>query len=179
MAGTLCGQADPPLNATGKEQANALAASLKGWNVQRLYASDLQRAIQTAIPLAELWNVALEPRIDLREISFGAWEGKRWSEIRAHWPGRGTMESWPDLCAPTGETFASFRGRILRALNEIIAERADETIAMVLHLGVIQVMLRELSSPGRIRDLNQRIDYCAVYRIRIDGSSSELVDLHT
>ena len=180
MAGSLCGQVDPPLNATGREQANALAVSLEDWNIQRLYASDLLRALQTALPLAALWDTAIQPRTDLREISFGAWEGKRWSEVRADQPKLLAMESSLELSAPDGEPFALFRDRIVHALSEIVADLgSSQAGAIVTHLGVIRLILSELRLAGKIWDPQQRIDYCAVYRIRIDGDSSELLELRT
>src|ERR1700685_2736802 len=86
MSGTFCGQSDPPLNLMGIAQARALALLAAGWNVRRLYTSDLRRAVQTAEPLADLWKIPIEPRSGFREISFGHWEGKRWAEIRDEEP---------------------------------------------------------------------------------------------
>jgi len=44
----LQGQADPPLNATGRHQAAELAGALRDQHVQRIVSSDLRRALQTA-----------------------------------------------------------------------------------------------------------------------------------
>jgi broad specificity phosphatase PhoE len=174
MAGTLCGQLDPPLNAMGKEQAGALAALLQQWDVRRLYASPLQRAIQTARPLAELWDIPIVVRRDLREISFGDWEGKRWSQIRAKYPTITTLESSPELGAPGGETFACFRERVLLALKQSLAECDGELIAFVTHQGVIRVLINEISPENRVGGPPKRIDHCSVYRIRVNGVRLEL-----
>jgi broad specificity phosphatase PhoE len=171
---------DPPLNATGREQANALAVSLKSRNIHRLYASDLRRALQTALPLAVLWESTIKARSDLREISFGAWEGKRWSDVRADQPKVPAMESSFELSAPGGEPFGLFRDRTLHALSEIVADLgSSQAAAIVTHLGVIRLILSELRLAGTIWDPQQRIGYCAVYRIRIDGDCCELLDLQT
>ena len=175
MTGTLCGQSDPPLNATGREQATALASLLSGWNVRRLYASDLQRAVETAQPLAELWSIPIVTRSDLREISFGAWEGRRWSEIRNDRTDIRAMESLPELCAPGGETFSCFRDRIRQALKETIAGSGGETTAIVTHLGVMRVVLSDLSSANGIWSPQQRIEPCSIYQIRVSGCSLEFV----
>lgn len=174
MTGRLCGQIDPPLNAMGREQASALEVQLRRWNVRRLYASDLQRAVETAQALAKSWDIPIVPRSDLREISLGAWEGRRWSEIRAAGPDIKSLESSPELCAPGGETFACFRDRSLRALKEIVAECNGHLGAVVTHLGVIRVVLNELSSANRVWEPQQSIDHCSVYRIRISGAVLEL-----
>ena len=69
------GQRDVPLDAAGECQAQRLARALAGVGISALYSSDLQRAQQTAAPLAAL--IALEPVLDrgLRERSFGSFEG--------------------------------------------------------------------------------------------------------
>jgi broad specificity phosphatase PhoE len=160
MTGTLCGQLNPPLNALGREQATALAPLLRKWNVRRLYASDLQRAIQTAQPLAELWGIPIMARSDLREISFGTWEGKRWSEVRALTPDIAALES-------------SFRHRVLRALSGIVAECDGQLTAIVTHLGVMRVIFNEFSSTNQASAPLRTIDHCSVFAIRVDGSVLE------
>ena len=110
-------------------------------------------------------------------MSFGVWEGKKWSEVHTHSPERETSEGSPDISPLGGETSTSFRCRILQALSGIIADPCGGTIAIVTHLGVIRVILNELRVAGRTWDPQQRIGCCAVYRIRIDEESSELVDL--
>jgi alpha-ribazole phosphatase/probable phosphoglycerate mutase len=176
MAGTLCGQVDPSLNALGREQASSLPLLFRSRNVRRLYTSDLQRAAQTARSLAEVWGVPVVQMADLREISFGSWEGKRWSEVRASGPNITAMESSPELGAPGGETFACFRTRVLLALKSAIADSNGCTSAIVTHLGVMRVILTELTSTGAIWNPQQRIEYCAVYRFGISGSSLVLLD---
>jgi alpha-ribazole phosphatase/probable phosphoglycerate mutase len=173
MNGTLCGQSDPPLNAMGRAQATALAALLRTWNVRRLYTSDLRRAVQTAHPLAKLWAIPVDTRSDLREMSFGDWEGRSWSQIRANQPEIANMESSLNLCAPGGETFACFRVRVLRALKEIVLECNGSLTAIVTHLGVIRVLLKELSSGDCMWEPWHRIDHCSVYHVCVDATFLE------
>lgn len=167
MSGTFCGRSDPPLNATGTLQARALAVLLRGWKVRRLYASDLRRALQTAEPLADLWNIPVAPRSGFREISFGHWEGRRWSEICGDQPDITKMESLPELSAPGGETFACFRDRVLRTLQETVVESDQDLTAIVTHLGVIRVLLKELGPADLVWNPEQRIEHCSVHRVRL------------
>jgi broad specificity phosphatase PhoE len=173
MNGTLCGQSDPPLNAAGRAQASALADLLGSWKVRRLYASDLQRAVQTALSLGRRWGIPVQARSSLREISFGAWEGRTWSQIRAEQPDVSKMETPTEICAPGGETFASFRDRVMRALNETITECDGRLTAIVTHLGVMRVILKELSSADSVWEPWQRIDHCSVHRILVDKTLLE------
>lgn len=175
MAGTLCGHSDPPLNREGRKQAGALASLLQNTPVRRLYSSDLQRAVQTALPLSAAWRIAAISCEDLREISFGDWEGRRWAEIRASFPDTQTMDSSPELCAPRGERFAVFRERVLRIFRNIVATSNGVCTAIVTHLGVIRVVLGELFPADPLWRPDHKMDYCAVYRMRLRSGSSELL----
>lgn len=171
MTGTFCGQSDPPLNAAGRAQACDLAEQLKDCNVGRLYASNLRRAVETAEPLAEAWCIPVTTLAALREISFGEWEGKCWSQIRADKPDIRAMESSPELSAPGGETFESFHGRVLRVLRKVILECNGHLTAVVTHLGVLRILLKELSTPDCSWDSHQRIEPCAVYKVRVPSAA--------
>src|ERR1700684_516802 len=86
MAGKLCGSMDPPLNDVGRGQANDLVSLLRSRDIRLIYASDLLRAVQTAEYLSSDLSIPIVVRPDLREISFGEWEGRRWSELKAGLP---------------------------------------------------------------------------------------------
>jgi broad specificity phosphatase PhoE len=178
MDGTLCGQSDPPLNAIGREQADSLAQQLRACNVRHLYTSDLQRAIQTAQPIAKLWGVPIVPRRALREIDFGYWEGKRWSQVRGETPDITTIESLPDFSAVGGESFVYFRERVVRVLNEITTICDGQPAAVITHLGVICAILRELKLASHVWVPQQRIGYCAIQRVRISGPVLETSEKH-
>lgn len=167
MAGTLCGQSNPPLNAMGRKQAKLLAHLLQGCKFRRLYTSDLLRAVETAQPLQLLCDADLVVRKELREIDFGEWEGKRWSQIHRDGAGITSLESSPDLCPPGGETFGCFRDRVLRELNEIAADCNRAPTIVVTHLGVIRLALKELGPANEALALPHRIDYCSVHRLLI------------
>ena len=169
FTGSFCGQSDPPLNAMGRTQAIALAGELGSRQVRRLYASDLKRAVQTAQILGERWGIPVEAKSGFREISFGAWEGRRWAEIRAENPDVTPMESSGDFSAPGGESFDCFRTRVLCTLKQTLAECQGHLIAIVTHLGVIRVVLKELNSATFVWEPQQRIDHCSVYRMRADS----------
>jgi glucosyl-3-phosphoglycerate phosphatase len=124
------GQADPPLDDVGKQQATAGARLLAGFAPTAIASSDLCRAVQTARPLAELLglSVALDPR--LRERSLGAWEGltrdevvRRHPEEYAHWlAGR-------EVHQDGGESRAELTERVTAAL----AATEDGTVVLVTH----------------------------------------------
>lgn len=144
MAGTFCGQSDPPINLSGQTQVNGLIARLAVETFDAVYSSDLRRAMETATPIAEAFRLPLHATSDLREIHFGDWEGLTWNEIEEHdrdyahrW-----VQSFPALPSPGGESFASFERRVLREVAQLRSIENAKRIAVITHGGVMRVVLR-------------------------------------
>jgi alpha-ribazole phosphatase len=140
------GRTDEPLNAVGRLQVEALAQLLRAKRrCGRCVCSPLQRATQTAEILRSVTGCAPEIDADLREIDFGRWEGKMFSEIRDS--SAEEVERWarfsPDFAFPGGESLRDFLDRVRRAADRLAADEA-ETILAVTHGGVIKVMLCHL-----------------------------------
>ncbi|MBV8569424.1 MAG: histidine phosphatase family protein [Acidobacteriaceae bacterium] len=173
MAGTLCGQSDPPLNAAGIKESESLAQRLQMSSVPyRLYASDLKRAMQTAQPIAKLLRISIMARAGLREMDFGEWEGKRWAQIAGNNSGTMGIEALFDVGPPGGETFARFRKRVLQTLGEVITESKGQPVAIVTHLGVMVTILGEFAAATDVWT-PPRIDYCGVCSIGIKADVLE------
>jgi glucosyl-3-phosphoglycerate phosphatase len=80
------GQADPPLDDVGRQQAMVSARLLTAYSPTSIVSSDLCRAVQTARPLAELLGLPVMLDRRLRERSLGAWEGLTRDEVVRHHP---------------------------------------------------------------------------------------------
>ena len=107
--GRFQGQTDVPLSPHGRRQVAALAQRLRAETLHTLYASDLQRAWETAQAIAT-WHalqVHAEPR--LREMAFGCWEGLAYDEIQRQDAERLTTWERDQLhsAPPGGETLAA------------------------------------------------------------------------
>ncbi|MFH1907463.1 MAG: histidine phosphatase family protein, partial [Chloroflexota bacterium] len=59
------------LNETGREQAAELARTLAGVPLKALYSSPLERAVETAEPLAMALRLEVQPRPDLTDTDVG------------------------------------------------------------------------------------------------------------
>ncbi|MBC7242501.1 MAG: alpha-ribazole phosphatase [Anaerolineae bacterium] len=148
------GQTDVPLNELGRRQAEALGRRLAGETIHAVYASDLQRAVDTAIPLAvpRRLEIIKEPR--LRELNFGEWEGHTFEEIRQRDPE--AYQAWlraPErFSAPGGETDTQLRERVRAWLDEVRAKHDEQTIAVVAHGGSLIILLQiTLGLPSEAR----------------------------
>ena len=74
--GRFQGHSDIALSQEGRAQAAALGRNLAVDDVDAIYASDLTRAMETAAPLAKRFGLEVIPDAALRELNFGAWEGR-------------------------------------------------------------------------------------------------------
>ncbi|NDC36881.1 MAG: histidine phosphatase family protein [Proteobacteria bacterium] len=76
---------DPELTAEDHEMARFFAQRYENTLFAAVYCSPLRRAQQTVAPLAARNKLSVQTRAELREISFGAWEGKTVAEVEAEY----------------------------------------------------------------------------------------------
>jgi alpha-ribazole phosphatase len=147
------GQSDTPLNGTGKAQAAALARRLAGDEVHAIYASDLQRAWQTAQAVGGALGMAVQPEPGLREIHFGLWEGKTHQEILGQYGEE--YADWianPECAPPEGESFGQVAARLDTVLARLRRDHQDQTVLFVGHGGSITTLIcRALELPIQMR----------------------------
>ena len=80
------GQLDVPLNDVGRWQARRLSQAVADESIAAIYASDLQRAYETARAVATACGLPIVTEPGLRERRFGEFEGFTWKEIETRWP---------------------------------------------------------------------------------------------
>jgi 2,3-bisphosphoglycerate-dependent phosphoglycerate mutase len=138
------GHGDSPLTEKGLAQAEAIAARLASEPFEVLVASDLGRAMQTALAIGRRCGhcVIADPR--LRERSFGAGEGMTYAEIDRAWPDvfSRVRETDPDFVIPGGESRRQFHARVRDAFVALAREYQGRRIAVVAHGGVLAVLYR-------------------------------------
>ena len=163
------GHVDVGLNATGLEQARRLARRLSGEAAHRIYASDLLRAQQTAQPLGQALGLATLTDAALREQSFGQVDGMRVDDIKAQHPQ--AWEGWlrfeEDYCMPQGETTRQFHGRVMDAVHRLVASHPGETLVIVTHGGVLDMIYRTARSLGLSGPRQSEIPNAGVNRVRM------------
>jgi broad specificity phosphatase PhoE len=137
------GRADPPLSERGVDQARRLGESLTTPTLDRVIASDLQRAFATASHVAAHHRLEPHPDPRLREHDVGRWEGRRRQEIEdfdAEALARFDAGE-PNARAGGGESRIEVRQRVCAAMLEIAHESRGLRIAVVTHLGVIRSLV--------------------------------------
>ena len=133
--GRYQGQADPPLNALGCQQAIELAEKLVAAQLDLLYTSPLRRAYETAEIIAQRLNLLLYTDPRLQEIHQGDWQTRLRSEIAALYPDlfhRWESEPW-QVVPPGGEHLSQVQERVYIAVDEILYRHAGQRIGLVTH----------------------------------------------
>ena len=179
QTGRFQGHSDVPLSETGRAQAEALGRNLAIDHVDAIYASDLTRAIETAAPLAARFSLTVTPDPLLRELNFGAWEGRSFSDVNAENPNAMKQFYNDPECAdiPDSEPFPDFQKRVAGRIREIAELHRGKRIVIVSHGASIRILLADiLAMPIRsiwhISQLNT-----AVNKIRFEDDGFAIVTL--
>lgn len=177
--GRFQGHSDVPLSAEGRAQAAMLGENLAVDHVDMIYASDLTRAMETAAPLAQRFGLEVISDPQLRELNFGAWEGRNFNDVNAENPN--AMKNFytdPEQAdIPESEPFPEFQRRIAGRVREIVAQERGKRIVIVSHGASIRILLADLlSMPIRsIWHLSQL--NTAVNKIRFEDDGFAVVTL--
>ena len=131
----LVGHKDVDLSPTGKLQAEKTAEFIKeNYKIDKVYASDLQRAYKTGKAVSDLCGVEIVSDPALREIYAGDWEGKKGTDLMETCPEYLVWKNDIGACIPpNGESVKSVYERIPLRLLQIAIENEGKTIAIATH----------------------------------------------
>ncbi len=136
----LCGSLDVPLSPIGERALQVLTERPPRRIPDALFTSTLSRACAVAVALGRRWALSPQPAEWAREIHCGEFEGMPLEVIQRDFPelwARNAAQTDETFAWPSGETYASFRARILAGLNGIATSHAGSHVALVTHAGVI------------------------------------------
>jgi broad specificity phosphatase PhoE len=123
-AGIAQGWNDSALSDEGRAQVQRLAERLLHLKPTALYSSTLGRALSTAQAIADVTGLEIVPMDDLREMSYGTWEGRSFLDVRRD--DEEIYQRWiadGEATCPDGESHAGVRRRLERAFATINTER--------------------------------------------------------
>lgn len=146
IEGRFCGHSETELTPLGVAQARAAGRRLAEVAFDAAYASDLSRAAQTAHLILE-GRDGLSASHDeaLREMHYGEWEARPYSELLAETPEAvKRFLTGQEECAPGGETLAQVRERTAAVARKLAAAHPEGSVLVVSHGNAIMAMLAEL-----------------------------------
>jgi probable phosphoglycerate mutase len=130
------------LSDEGKAQAEALGKRLANAPINHLYASPLERTMETAAAICQHHlGLEIKQHADIGEVRYGDWEGKSIAELtrRKMWS---VVQEYPSRAYfPNGETMRGVQNRIVDAIEDLANKHPAETVAVVFHADLIKMTL--------------------------------------
>lgn len=142
------GFSDSPLTTKGVLQTQQWIKTLKQWDWDQIYASDLGRVKQTAAIINESLQVPTFFDTRLREQNWGDWEGLTIPAIKTDYKEelkKRVALGW-GFSAPSGETRSSVLERVFDILQSISINTPGKKTLIICHQGVIKAVLYHLSN---------------------------------
>jgi len=176
MAGRLPGV---HLNQQGQDQAQALSDALKDVPLKAIYSSPLERALETAAPIASARSLEIIPEPDLLDVNVGKWQGKSLKVLRLMKAWKIVQHAPSRFRFPEGESFLESQTRIVAALERINQKhKPQDVIAVVFHADPIKLAVAHFI--GLPLDHFQRLscDTGSVTALHVNEAGANLVRLN-
>ena len=126
------------LNEEGRSQAQALGERLAGSQLDAVYSSPLERALETAQAVATPHGLEVQIREGIGEVQYGEWNGRSLRELvkKPLWR---SVQVYPSGTRfPSGETIGEMQARVVKTLDEIRSAHPKGIVAAVAHADVIK-----------------------------------------
>lgn len=127
------------LNEEGRLQVAALAERLSATSIAAVYSSPLERARETAEPLATRLGLALQVLEEVSESGCGNWTGYLIEELSKDDRWRQVQVCPSTFRFPGGESFAEIQARMTGALDRLRAAHPGQTVAVISHADPIKL----------------------------------------
>ncbi len=144
------------LGDTGRREADVLAERIgRLKTVAAVYASPLERAQETAAPIAKARNLEVRVEPGLSDGDFGQWTGVELRQLHKKPEWKIVQHHPSGFRFPEGESFTEMQARMTATLGRLVASHPGETIVAVSHADPIRVAVAH--ALGAPLDLFQRI----------------------
>ena len=179
--------ADPALSEAGQADARAVANELVKvghsgvWShlnpVAAVVSSPMMRTFQTASAISDA--LGLQPSVleDLKEISFGQWDGLTNDQARALDPN--LFEAWRGswtVSPPDGESLQQFDDRVRGARNALLEQYSGKTVVVVAHVMPIRAFMRAAFDADIAAYWRPQVSPCSISILRLwGGEAAEIV----
>jgi broad specificity phosphatase PhoE len=166
------------LNEVGRRQAQALAARFAGAAVAAVCSSPLERAVETAEPIATVLGLAASTREELLEMEFGEWTGRRFDALDGDAGFRrfNTLRSCAG--APGGESMLQVQARMVQALEALRVEYAGQAVVVVGHGDPIRAALAHYLGMSLDLMLRLVVDVASVSVVEVDEYSVRVLSIN-
>jgi len=177
MAGRIPGV---HLNEKGQKQAQALSDALHDVPIKALYSSPLERAMETAHPIAESHKLTIIQEPDLMDTDIGKWQGKSLAVLRLTKAWKIVQSAPSRFRFPEGESFVDAQTRYVDVLERIIIihNKPQDVVAVVFHADPIKLAVAHFL--GMPLDHFQRLscDTASLTALHVGEANANLIKLN-
>ena len=136
------GHVDIPLDELGRKQARAAAEGIHSFNIQRIYSSPLQRALETAQIIGK--KTGLQPRTDqdLIDLDYGVWQGLPLKKVQRDYPDlyKKWLQKPQKVRFPNGESLDIVRQRLGGFMRRILVNPPGHDMVIVSHRIILKIL---------------------------------------
>lgn len=162
-----------PLSELGRQRAEALGERLQDSGIDRIVASPLERAQETARIIAGRMpaEVAIETDVNLRESEFSRYlQGVRFWMIPLLRP-RWYLHKMRRGIIPGDEAIQDLGGRVLAVARRVVAETPQRTIALVSHADPLQAawILLDGRPHNEVEMYRRAVDRAGLLKVEFQG----------
>ncbi len=165
------GISDIDLNSNYPAERTVIAKQLSDFKPDFVFSSPLKRCLTLATDLFGEKEIIV--RDELKELDFGTWEMKPWSEIPLN-----ELDPWAadffNNGPPMGESFGNLDKRAGLFLKHIESLPADSRLAVVTHSGVIRSFLMHFLAIPHTHIFNLKLDYGTIVKVSISGKRVQI-----
>jgi probable phosphomutase (TIGR03848 family) len=168
------------LNEAGRKQAEGLVERLKGVPIKFIYSSPLERAQETAAPLAAALKLPVTIAPGLGEVKYGQWTGKSLKVLGRTKLWKVVQQLPSAMQFPEGESMRGAQLRMVDAIDEIVRRHPSPKAVLALFTHSDPIKLAVAHYLGMPLDLFQRIMIAtaSVTVLRLGHGQPSLVKLN-
>ncbi len=166
----LQGWKDSPLSDEGKEHSRIMGDALKRFTFSQVWVSPLGRARQTADIMRESMGFEYDVTDDLREVSFGDWEGFTLPEIDEKYPGQWDSrqnDKW-NYRPPGGESNKNAVARAIRIKNRIEETVRKHPVLIIAHFAINRLIISQCIGLQPEEVMRMNVPHTILYRLRYE-----------
>lgn len=131
------------LNERGQKQAQALGEALKDVPIKAIHSSPLERAMETAQPIATAHQLQIIQEPGLMDANIGKWQGKSIKALRLTNAWKVVQHSPSRFQFPEGESFVDLQTRLVNVLEGLVKKynKPKDIVAVVFHADPIKLVV--------------------------------------
>ena len=158
----------------------ALLEALKDAPIKAIYSSPLERAMETAGPIAFARKLKITQEPDLMDTHIGSWQGKSWRVLSLTKAWKIVQNTPSRFRFPEGESFPEAQLRIANVLERIVQthKKPQDIVAVVFHADPIKLAVAHFL--GMPLDHFQRLacDTGSMTALHVGEAGAHLVKLN-